>query len=241
MSLGYYDPDSRYRRRMRGFIVRTTLFVLAVAAASTIGYRLGLEQLRSRETRLTDEVRALQEEKTALEQQAIRMDAAARTAQAQYRDLLARFEREVPAGELRHLSSLVAKRLEEGVPAERLAFYIKTAARVRNCGAPETKRFIVPTPTYQGANTAVTFADGRITVTGMGTNARSETGSAEAWYDPALPVKVIFTTIGGEQSESTGPLPLHHSVVVGGNEYRFTIVEGDRSFVQVTSDRCAFP
>lgn len=242
MSLGLYDPDRRYRRRVWGAVVRTGIYFVLLGGAAAFAYQIGVEQMRNREERIADELATLRAENATLEQNAIRLKATAQTAQVQYRDLLARFDREVPTGELRMLSGLVAARLQDGVSADRIAFYIEAANQVRDCTAPETKRFIVPTPIYQGPNTSVGFADGRITVTGMGTNAQDQNGAAQAWFDPAQPVKVIFTTIGGEQSEATGDLPLHHSVVLGDSEYRFTVTQGEeQSFVQVTADRCAFP
>lgn len=239
MSLGLYDPDRRYRRRIWARIARTGLFLATIGATSALAYQIGVEQMRGRHQSLEQEVETLRAETVDLQQTAIRLEAATRTAEVQYQELLARFEREVPSGAVRELAQLVAQQLEKGVEADRLAFFINAADQVRDCGAPETKRFIVPTPIYQGANTSVGFADGRITVTGMGANARDEAGKLQGWYDPAQPVKITFTTIGGEQSETTGQLPLHHSVVLGEYEYRFTIVEGERSFVVVTADRCA--
>ena len=38
-----------------------------------------------------------------------------------------------------------------------------------------------------------------------------------------------------------GIMPLHHSVVSGNREYRFTIEEGARSFAKVTFDSCDYP
>ncbi|HET8726053.1 MAG TPA: hypothetical protein VFO41_00970 [Alphaproteobacteria bacterium] len=241
MSLGLYDPDRRYRRRVWGTIVRTGFYVATLGVAAAFAYQIGIERMHNRQEQLTEELRGLQRSNATLEQNAIRLEAAARAAQIQYRELLERFEREVPTGQVRELSTLAAERLEDGVPAERIAFFIEAADQVRDCGEPETKRFIVPTPIYQGANTSVGFADGRITVTGMGTNAVDEGGAQQGWFDPAKPVKITFTVIGGEQSETSGELPLHHSVVLGDDEYRFTIAEGERSFVQITADRCAFP
>ena len=48
----------------------------------------------------------------------------------------------------------------------------------------------------------------------------------EAWFDPAKPVTVFFTRLGGETTSTVGVLPLHHAVVVGDLEYRFSVVAG---------------
>ena len=75
----------------------------------------------------------------------------------------------------------------------------------------------------------------------MGQSATSASGQPEGWYDPAKPVVLKFSHLGGESSEVTGMLPLHHSMLVGDSEYRFTATAGDRGFINVTADRCKFP
>ena len=72
-------------------------------------------------------------------------------------------------------------------------------------------------------------------------NGEFDAGKPLAWYDPAQPVTIQFTHIGGETPLVSGGLPLHHSVGVNDSEYRFNIVRVERSFVEVTGDRCAFP
>ena len=84
------------------------------------------------------------------------------------------------------------------------------------------------------------FADGRITVTGEGKNAVSPDGLPEGWFDPAQELSINLTTIGGESASVAGLLPLHTSLILGTDEYRFTVVEGAQSFVEVTADRCDF-
>ena len=50
-----------------------------------------------------------------------------------------------------------------------------------------------------------------------------------------------FTVLGGASSQAAGALPLHHSVVVGDTEYRFSAAAGDGGFVNVTGQGCRFP
>ena len=50
-----------------------------------------------------------------------------------------------------------------------------------------------------------------------------------------------FIEIGGRATEATGTLPLQHSMVIGDREYRFAIRASNRSFVEVSSDVCAYP
>ena len=97
------------------------------------------------------------------------------------------------------------------------------------------------TPLSQGPASSVSFANGLIYVSGDGTSAKDEGGNAEAWYDPAQPVTLRFTAVGGEAQKIAGLLPLHHSVVVGSAELRFSVVAGARGFAQVAADSCRYP
>jgi len=236
-----YDYDRRYRRRVWGTLTRIGFYVATIAVTALFAYRTGIEQSAERERRLEDRVAELESSLAAAEQNAIRLEAAARTAQIQYDELMTRFEAEVPQGERRQLLRLVSARLEEGLPPERLAFFIRSAAPPRDCTEAESRRFIVPTPTYDGPNTSIGFADGRITVTGRGENEVTEGGAIQGWYDPARPVTLVFTRIGGEREQVEGQLPLHHTLVLDDAEWRFTATQGERSMVDVTADRCVYP
>lgn len=213
-------------------------FVLAVALFS---YQMGIEQLKGRDASLREEVNALSRQKTELELLASQMQHAARTAEAKLAEAEARLAREIPTGERARLLQLATDRLKGGMDANRLAFVIQNAQAQRNCQQPENKRFVIATPLMKSGVRAISFANGTITVTGEGQSARDGQGNPESWFDPAQPVTLKITTIGGKETVVSGPLPLHKSVVIDSNEYRFTFAAGSRSFVDVTTDRCPFP
>ena len=153
-----------------------------------------------------------------------------------------RYEADVPTGQRKEYLDLIQQRLNDGMPPDRLTFLIETARKDRSCaGNPTSKRFLAQTPLYKGANDSVSFADNTVTVTAIGDSARNESGSPEAWYDPAQPVNAQFTVIGGETFETAGKLPLHHAVVVNAQEFLFTLTAGDRGFINVAADRCDYP
>lgn len=241
MSLGFRDQREAKRRRWR---LITRLFALAVLAALGIfAYRSGMflaeretVRLRGEAERLTAEVAALADAKARAEEQA----AAARQAEAQWRE---RYEAEVPTGKERELLDAIRDQTAMGAELARIEFLIAMAAKERACDPDTvTKRFLPRTPISVGASDAVTFADGAIVVTGQGESATDENGNPEAWFDVGKPATVRFVQAGGEASEATGLLPLHHSVVRGDSEYLFNIVAGERQgFVTVTAARCAFP
>lgn len=239
--MSLYDPDRRYRRRAWGAITRFGFYVVTLGVASAFAYETGVKQVESREERLEDRVGELESALATAEQNAIRMEAAANTATIQYEELLKRYEEEVPTRLETRIIDMVTRRMEQGVDLERIAFFIDNAEPPGECTEADSKRFILPTPVYDGPNTSIGFADGKITVTGRGSNATSESGGPLGWYDPAQEVTIAFTVIGGERQTVEGLLPLHHSVVLDGAEWRFTAVPGDRSMVNVTADRCTFP
>jgi len=74
-----------------------------------------------------------------------------------------------------------------------------------------------------------------------GEAARNAEGLAEAWFDPAAPVRVDFRTLDGEVATVEGVVPLSHQMVVDEREYRFSVVAGERSFLEITAQACAFP
>jgi hypothetical protein len=120
---------------------------------------------------------------------------------------------------------------------------VRNASPERTCDqGPVTKRFIVQTPLSTGAGGSVSFAQGRITVTAQGESATNAQGQPEAWYDPAEPLQATFARVGGANETVEGELPIHHSVVIGEYEHRFTMTESDsRAFALVTWERCEYP
>jgi hypothetical protein len=89
------------------------------------------------------------------------------------------------------------------------------------------------TPVSAGPLSWVRFDD-RVVVTGEGEPALSEAGLAEAWYDPARPIRLQFRTLDGASSMIEGVLPFTHRMVVDGTEYRFSAVSTAPRFLEVT-------
>ena len=239
-----YDPEKRYRRRRLRSLLRVFFYAAVLLVVAIFAYQIGVEETKGRETRLRTQIDGLEAAREADRSAAVRaeLDAArARSAQQLAEQALEDLRAQIPSGDLQTLTSLVATKLDEGVPTDRLAFLIDSASQTRECGGPEAKRFILSTPAYSGPNTSVTFAEGRITVAGDGENARSVNDGVLGWFDPEKDVTITFTLIGGEQSVVTGILPLHHSVLLGDEEFRFTVVADEQSLVRVTTDRCALP
>ena len=154
-----------------------------------------------------------------------------------------KYASDAPHGATRQIMALVKERLESGVNPDRVAFLVAMAKNESGCEhTTDTRRFLLQTSLTTGANSAISFANNTVTVTGRGSPSRDTNDNVQAWFDPAKKVEILFTLIGGEEYPVDGKLPLHHSVSSDNFEHRFTIRLGDaRGFVVVTGQRCAFP
>jgi hypothetical protein len=241
MSYGLYDHRRRYRRRIWGRVGKVALVLAVLGGVAGFSYLVGVEQLKSREGSIQEELANMTAAKDKAERRAQQLQQIAQTQEIRANELEIRLQREVPSGELAKITELVARKLAEGVNPERMVFVIEQTSNPRSCALPDTKRFVLPTPIYKGSNTQVAFADGAIIVTGEGVPARNDGGSPEAWYDPTKPVKLRFTDANGKVDEVNGVLPLTHNLISSDKEVRLTVGAGARSFVEVTGEVCRFP
>lgn len=243
MTLGLNESRTRQRRQRRWRLVRWLVALALLVGAGAFAYQTGSMLARQRVVELAGQIDRLEATIAELQDEKRRLNSQLEQAKLRAGNWRTRYEEEVPKGTRQELLSLVDERLEAGVQPERMAFILSKAGNARRCeGGPQTKRFLVQTPISTGANASVSFAEGAITVTAEGASATNAQGSPEAWYDPAEPVTVRFARLGGASTEASGKLPLHHSVVVGDDEHRFTVVDGERrGFVNVTWERCAYP
>jgi hypothetical protein len=214
----------------------------AAAAAGYYAYDFGAELAREDVRVMEKQLAQADAENAQLRTDITGHEAALREERglvAQWRD---RYRAEVPSPEDTELLAAIQERVAKGVSRQRLAEVISLAQERDICEPlPETRRFVVQNPVYAGANDSVSFADNAIIVTATGESQLSAGGRPEAWYDPAQPVNVFFTRPGGEITSTVGILPLHHALVVGDLEYRFSIVAGARSFAEVTGQTCVYP
>ena len=244
MSFGLYKDrvSERRRRHLVMTLVKWSAGLAIVGIAGFYAYQIGSNLARKDVGELKAEVAKLSKTVAGLKRENARLRTQAMKVKARERKLTERFRRELPPENTRALIAKLKERLDAGVGEDRLAFVIGAAEKLRSCeDAPVTKRFIVKTPIYEGANDSVTFAENTITVTAEGVSEKNPEGKPEAWFDPARPVTARFAQIGGEVSEVTGLLPLHHSVVISGTEYKFSVIKGARGFVKITGDRCRYP
>jgi hypothetical protein len=208
-----------------------------------LAYKTGTVLANREVVRLAGEVESQAATIAALRDENAKLALQAETAGQTEAEWRKRYETEVPTGKSRELFDLVQEQMSKGADPARIEFLVGAAANERSCGGQtKTKRFYVRTPIYEGANDAVTMADNTVIVFAQGESATDADGNPEGWFDAAKPVLVRFIQPGGGGTEVSGLLPLHHSVVRGDREYRFSIAAAERrGFVIVTADSCAFP
>ncbi|MFT6558056.1 MULTISPECIES: hypothetical protein [Sneathiella] len=242
MSYGLGLSEKKRARERRNRFLKTVFYLALLSAAGAYGYFEGQAQADRRVANVEDQVKVLSLKNQRLTDQTRDALEKQNSALAEARGWRHKFEQEIPTGATLEILELVKQRVDEGLDPERLITLIGLAQNQQNCDpTPETKRFIVNTPIYTQIGNSISLADGSITVTGNGISTLNAEGKPEAWYDPAKPVSITFTKIGGKSEKVEGVLPIHKSVVFGGKEYRFSILSGKQSFASISATRCDFP
>lgn len=242
MSYGLGLSEKKRAKERRNKIVKTIFYFGLLGVAGAWGYYEGQAQADRRVAIVEDQVNELSQKNQRLNDQTRAALDKQSSALAEARGWRAKFEKEIPTGATLEILELVKSRIDEGLEPERLVTLIGLAQNNQNCDPqPETKRFIVNTPLFNQVGNSISLAEGSITVTGLGESSLNAEGKPEAWYDPAKPVSIQFTKLGGKSEKVEGLLPIHKSVVFGGNEYRFSILSGKQSFATISATRCDFP
>ncbi len=243
MVLGLRDSRTfRQRQKRRRVAVWLMLFgglIVLGWAAYQSGHAVAGMEVSELQNQL-DDLRAVMDDAA---RQKARLEVQNKQLVAERDEWRQRYRDEVPTKRETELFALLQKQIDDEVPAERLRLMMGAAGREATCEeTPTTKRFFVRTPLYKGSDDSVDFGDGVMTVTANGETATDSAGNPEAWFDPATSVNAAFTELGGRTTTAAGRLPLHHAMIVGANEYRFSLKAGERrGFVEVTTVRCNMP
>jgi hypothetical protein len=232
---------SRRRRRGRfGIVVAKWLAVLAmIGAAAGALYDLGRRHGAGDVSDLERELAQLTQQRDALAADNERIKAALAAESERLSELQHAYERDVPKGVIRELNTLIAERLAAGLSAAELRASVAAAEAAQDCATTlERKRLRVSTEQSPPEDGLGSFADGALTLKISGTTARNAQGQAEQWFDAGKSVTVQVIRPGGRSERWSGTLPLHPTVRLGGNEYRFAISADTRGLVQVAMQRC---
>lgn len=242
MMIGQYNPKSRYRERAIQRFNKTILFILIMGACFGLGFFIGGQNAVVQNGTLKLEVEDMTGRLKTLQDELTTVRAEAQTATSRFEQLKTQYEKDMPQdGPLREIVDMVRKQIDDGMAPDRLAFVLRSARPPRNCSDPSTKRFIIRTPAYKGSDSVVTVGEGAVVISGTGSSAKTRDGQEESWFDPTQPVNLNFKSSNGEIEKKSGTLPFQHSVIASGKEYRFTLAEGEKSFVKVTFDSCDYP
>ena len=241
MSFVLRSHRDRYRQRSRENLYKSLAVFACFAATLVIGYVGGQKKQEQEVRQLRQLTEQSVEQKSTAENESSKLQSSYQTLTIKYKQLTDQYNRDVPHGDLGLLTSLVREQLDKGLAVDRMAQIIRSAQPPQNCSNAINKRFIITTPNYTGPESVITFADGVITVKGVGESSINAKKEKEAWFDPGKPVTITFTIIGGKSEDKTGLLPLHHTIIYKNKEYRFTVSEGPRSFVSIASDNCDYP
>lgn len=241
MRLSSYNPQDRYKRKANERLAAFLVVLGVLALAFMIGFWLGKQAAGHQNVYLKKQVAELNAEQQELQETLTTLRAESQTAVARYEQLQETYQEILPEGPMQELVALLKQQLDEGRDPSRLAFLIRSARPPRNCTEPETKRFVVSTPAYQGPDSTISIADGDLIITGNGESAVNAEGKPEAWYDPSKKVSIGFQPRGGTKEVKSGIMPIKYSVVVGAREYRLNVTEGARSFAKVAFDSCDYP
>jgi uncharacterized protein (DUF2267 family) len=241
-SYGTFGETRRRQRRAAWWgMIRFLCALVAVLAVGVYGYLVGASANQARTAQLEADLARAQHDSLDLHD---RMAAAAEQsadAEATLESMRQRLAAEIPSSAAADLLARLRAQLSAGVDPGRLAVLIEAAGEADSCQSePVTKRFMPRTPVSAGPLSWVRFDD-RVVVTGEGEPARSEAGLAEAWYDPARPVRLQFRTMDGASSMIEGIVPFTHRMVVDGKEYRFSAVSTAPQFLEVTGRACPLP
>lgn len=228
----------RQRERSKRFwtgLFKFAVFLGIIGATAYYSYEAGTQLAAQEIADLKAEITDLSETTQSEQARAARLETELTEARQTAEDFRLRYE-EVAPQEVQEVLAEVREKMSAGLSPDRLAFVVSQAHPPRNCTEAETRRFIAKTENYDGANTWVRFDD-LVTVSGTGQAANQ---GREQWFDPAEPVTVTFTPLGGETEQISGQLPLQHSMVVKDKEYRFTAAPGARGFIEITADWCDY-
>lgn len=241
MNLSSYNPYDRYRRRSFERMKNFGVVVILIALNFAFGFWIGGIASSGQIEFLNKQITLMEERQVQLETALTEVSAGAQTAQVRYEQLQESVAEAIPEGPMEDLVGLLKSQLDSGVDPKRLSFVIRSSRPPQNCTEPQTRRFVIATPAYEGPESKVEIADGAISVKGSGSSARNDGGDPEAWYDPTRKVSIDFVLADGRVEKKSGVMPLKNYLVVGGREYRFTIDAGTKSFAKVTFDSCDYP
>ena len=221
------------------WLFKAVVVVGALGFIAYYSYEVGKRVDKAETSSLEEKLSEATERVRVLQDQAETNTATLAETRKQSDELKALYDQVRPDSELSSLIALLRGKLASGMTPNRLAFVIKSAQNPRNCDDAVSRRFLVRTARYKGADTSTMLRFSElVTLSAEGAGAN---GGREQWFDPDLPIKLHISAVGLRDDEIAGPLPLEYAVATRGSEFHFVVSKGaSRGFVDVTSQRCEF-
>lgn len=212
----------------------TAKWVIALGILGALGYsahQAGTHLARLDVDRLERRVLELEQQRAALESQAVQLRnelAESRTATQQIQQ---RYNAEVPRGPLASLTTLLRERLASGLDADRLRIALQSADRLRRCDGPVvSRRFRIGVGARATEEDSTSFAEGLIRVTAL---------APAGTDDITRSVVVTFSGLGSGGPRSVAGLPATHSIVLDNHELRLTVSDSQiRGFATASLTTC---
>jgi hypothetical protein len=240
MSFILRSHHDRYRQRNRESLIRTMVTLCLIGTALTCGYLFGQQRTIVAHDQMKSMMQDMQKRAHHSESAMINLRSQNETLSIELKQLKDLYNVQVPTGDMQILVDLLKEQLNKGMSVTRLSQIIKATRPPQNCSPTQSKRFILSTPAYEGPESKITFAEGTIAISGYGEATINPRGEKEAWFDAGKKVRITFSQPGGVQEIKEGILPFQHTIIRNDKEYRFSISQGPRSFVAVTSDNCDY-
>ena len=234
-------------RARRNAIWRQCLVGLALLALLTAAFWFGVQvggfQSAAEIQSITGQLGESEQRIAAVEGLRARAEQQASDANLAAANRIAGLEAQLPTGELASMLDLLVEKRAGGVSSERLRFVLEQVGRQQDCRADLIKRKLAPRlPNGTDPMQTISFLDNRITLSADAQPAISSDGAPLARFDPRQPVDIRLLRIGGAIEKVEGVLPLGHSVVADGREYRFGFAPlAKSSLIEVTLQDCAYP
>jgi hypothetical protein len=230
MSLGLVHRKEKQKRRTRRLwsLIKISFFIGTCGGIGYYAHEIGLsvaqEEVLLWKTRYETQLAQNDDLKIELGKDKATLD--------QLNELL-------PNEEMKNLIVVATEKTNSGVDITRMSSIIGGISKDAACDAEiESKRFAILTPVSPEQTSTVSYYRGLITVSGTGGSKVNAEGNPEAWFDPAQEVTINFMMPGGERQNIDGTLPLYHSVVTSGSEYRFSVTSGRTGFADASVQKC---
>jgi len=241
MSFNRYNPNSRYQKRRADTIIRFFKSCVFISVVILVGFWLGKQYTAKDYITNKDQLKNIKIENEQLLADLTKSTAENKTLSIRYQQLQQEFNETLPSdGPMRGLLTLVQQQLDKGMAPERLKFAIQAARPPTDCSDVFDRNFLVSTPGYKGEGGSVSIANNAIKIMASGYSAMNKNGDKEAWFDPQKKVKISFE-YDGKKEQKSRILPLQHSIISDGREYRITVSKSVKSYAKITYDSCAYP